>query len=163
MLYQAAQQFVAANIADTLKKADCPNLAELVQLRPDGRLPLLVVTFTFFFRAELRHDDGLRNELSFDILENLSAGQMSTLQLLSEQSKLLARVERKEPAGDLRYARERVGVDGFPVRRGLGPRGPGRELGQLRRELHGLLPLRGRAGRLVQQPGLPRPRSSVRQ
>jgi hypothetical protein len=98
-LHRAAQQFVALHVADALKKARYENLAELAQLSPDGGLPLIVLTFTFFFRAELREKPKLKDELEFDILENLSAGQLTILNLLSEQSEQLGRVEGKVDAG----------------------------------------------------------------
>ena len=92
---EGANQFVG-QLAGTLRAEGYKALATLICLRPEGtELPLVVLSFTFFFRCELRGNPQLLGELQFDMIENVTATLRTMLQALYDNSEQLNRIEEE--------------------------------------------------------------------
>jgi serine/threonine protein kinase len=72
---RAAETTALTGIAQELKKHRCPNLAWLIQQRPHGGPPLLVLAVRYFFRREVEEDAELAHGLTFQQIDGLSKAQ----------------------------------------------------------------------------------------
>jgi tetratricopeptide (TPR) repeat protein len=80
---QAEEQAVA-DVADELRRAGYPNLAELVTARQDGGQPLFVAAVRYFFRQAVQADSELSHALAFAQAENLAGAQQSGFDALAD-------------------------------------------------------------------------------
>ena len=87
---QDAGKDVAVQIAKSLQPK-YRYLARLISSRPgQGTTPLIVMAFTFFFRAEVRDDEKLFRELTFDNVQQLCASFEHFQHTLDEVKSLAA-------------------------------------------------------------------------
>jgi hypothetical protein len=130
----AAEDQALAGLIDDLRRGGHTTLAEVVSLRPAGGQPLLVLAVRYFFGHEVAADEDLREGLTLQQLEGMSAAQEAGFRglgdALAEHGAALDRLESlaEQTHQGMREVKEEVERHGAQTQE---------LLAALQRELHG--------------------------